>query len=375
MTTHAAAAEPSAAANGDNEPSFANLTVDHIEFYVTDLPATIERLSTGYGLDVLVPATRGTVEGAHESALLGRNRIRLLLTQALSEDHAAWTYLHRHGDGVANIALRVPDARAAYDELVARGAAPVTAPEQLAGCVTATVSGFGDVVHTLIERSSDVPHDRIPGLPDPRPAADSDDASLLTVDHFAICLPIGDLDKVTRFYTDVFDMQVIFEEKIEVGPMGMDSTVVQSPSGDVTFTLIEPMAGAEAGQIESFLVDHGGAGVQHVAFASDDIIRTVGIMAERGVAFLRTPATYYDMLTTRLTPLRHSVDGLRGLNILVDEDHDGQLFQIFTRSVHPRGTFFFEVIERIRARSFGSNNIRALYEAIELQRQTAGEPQ
>ncbi|MFG2761624.1 4-hydroxyphenylpyruvate dioxygenase [Streptomyces wuyuanensis] len=370
-----ATVEPSEASAGDHAARFADLSVDHIDFYVTDLPAAIERISTGYGLDVLIPATHGTAGGTHESALLGRNRIRLRLTQALSDEHAAWTYVQRHGEGVGNIALRVPDARAAYEELVTRGAAPVTPPEELDGCVIATVSGFGDVVHTLVERASDVPHDRIPGLPNPRLVTDSADMGLLNIDHFAVCLPIGDLDKVTRFYTDVFDMQVIFEEKIEVGPMGMDSTVVQSPSGDVTFTLIEPIAGAEAGQIESFLTDHGGAGVQHVAFASDDIIHAVGAMGERGVAFLRTPATYYDMLTNRLTPLRHSIDDLCGLNILVDEDHDGQLFQIFTRSTHPRGTFFFEVIERIRARSFGSNNIRALYEAIELQRQTAGEPQ
>ncbi|MGW7049923.1 4-hydroxyphenylpyruvate dioxygenase [Streptomyces avermitilis] len=374
MTTHTITASSSASAD-DHDPRLADLGVDHIEFFVTDLPATIERLNTGYGLDVLIPATRGTVGGPHESALLGRNRIRLLLTQALSEDHAAWTYVQQHGDGVANIALRVPDVRAAHSELVMRGAAEVAPPRHMDGCVTATVAGFGDVLHTLVERAAGVPQDRIPGLPDPRPVTDSEDVGLLSVDHFAICLPIGDLGKVTDFYTDVFDMQVIFEEKIEVGPMGMDSTVVQSPSGDVTFTLIEPMAGAEAGQIESFLADHGGAGVQHVAFASDDIIGAVGAMGERGVAFLRTPATYYDMLTARLTPLRYSLDDLRGLNVLVDQDHDGQLFQIFTRSVHPRGTFFFEVIERIRARTFGSNNVRALYEAIELQRRAEGEPQ
>ncbi|MGW7276662.1 4-hydroxyphenylpyruvate dioxygenase [Streptomyces sp. NPDC054864] len=374
MTTRPTAA-PSPDSADEQAPGLGDLNVDHIEFYVTDLSATIERLSTGYGLEVLVPVTHGTAGGAHESALLGRNRIRLLLTQALSEDHAAWTYVRQHGDGVADIALRVPDARAAHAELLARGATELAPPQETNGCLTATVRGFGDVVHTLVERASDIPHDRIPGLPDPLPVTSSDDIGLLSVDHLAVCLPVGDLDKVTRYYTDVFGMRVTFEEKIEVGPMGMDSTVVESPSGDVTFTLIEPMAGAEAGQIESFLADHGGAGVQHVAFASDDIIRAVGTMGERGVPFLSTPATYYDLLTTRLTPQRYSLNDLRSLNVLVDEDHDGQLFQIFTRSVHPRGTFFFEVIERIRARTFGSNNVRALYEAIELQRQSAGAPQ
>ncbi|WP_250924073.1 4-hydroxyphenylpyruvate dioxygenase [Streptomyces albipurpureus] len=342
--------------------------MDHVEFYVSDLRSSLEQLSSWYGFEVLVPPTRVEADGAHESALVGRNQIRLLLTQALVPEHPAWTYVQRHGDGVANIALSVPDVKSTHAELVTRGAVNVLSPNDADGCVTATVSGFGDVVHTLVERHPDVPGDRIPGLPVPVGVGDADTIGLRSIDHFAVCLPMGELPEVTRFYTDVFDMQVIFEEKIEVGPMGMDSTVVQSRSGDVTFTLIEPMPNVRAGQIESFIADHGGAGVQHVAFATDDVSRAVGTMAERGVPFLRTPATYYEMLVDRLTPLRYSIDELRDLNVLVDQDHDGQLFQIFTRSVHPRRTLFFEVIERIRARTFGSNNVRALYEAVELQR-------
>ncbi|MES4906467.1 MULTISPECIES: 4-hydroxyphenylpyruvate dioxygenase [unclassified Streptomyces] len=366
-------------------PTTADLTLDHIEFFVTDLEATVSELSAGYGLEVLVPPTRGNRGGDHRSALLGRNRIRLLVTQALSDDHPARAYVERHGDGVADIALRVTDVRATHAELVANGAVEVAPPREEDGCVTAAVVGFGDVIHTLVERRPGVSADRIPGLPEPRPLTAEgltaeeptaeDPVGLLNVDHFAVCLPLGELSEATRFYADVFDMPMVFKERIEVGPMGMNSAVVQSRSGDVTFTLIEPMPGARAGQIESFLADHGGAGVQHVAFATDDIVHSVGTMGGRGVPFLSTPGTYYDLLTARLTPLRHSVEQLRELSVLVDEDHDGQLFQIFTRSVHPRGTLFFEVIERIRATTFGSNNIRALYEAIELQRAAAAKEQ
>lgn len=358
----------------------AGLTLDHIEFFVTDVEATVSALSTGYGLQVLIPPTRGSRRGDHRSALLGRNRIRLLVTQALSDDHPARAYVERHGDGVADIALCATDVRASHAELMANGAVEVAPPQEEDGCVTAAVGGFGDVIHTLVERRPGVPVDRLPGLPEPRSATaeeltTDEPVGLLNIDHFAVCLPLGELSAAMRFYTDVFDMPVVFKERIEVGPMGMDSAVVQSRSGEVTFTLIEPMPGARAGQIESFLADHGGAGVQHVAFATDDIVHSVGTMGGRGVPFLNTPATYYDLLTARLTPLRHSVEQLRELSVLVDEDHDGQLFQIFTRSVHPRGTLFFEVIERIRATTFGSNNIRALYEAIELQRAAAAKGQ
>ncbi|MDX3228149.1 4-hydroxyphenylpyruvate dioxygenase [Streptomyces sp. ME19-01-6] len=371
-TTSATSTTHSAAVVVDDS-GLTGLTLDHIEFFVADLEATVSDLSAGYGLEVLVPPTRGSRGGDHRSALLGQNRIRLLVTEAISHDHPARAYVERHGDGVADIALRVTDVRTTLAELLAKGAVEVAPPREEDGCVTAAVAGFGDVIHTLVERRPGGSADRLPGLPEPHPLTTEDAVGLLNVDHFAVCLPLGELSPVTSFYTDVFDMPVVFKERIEVGPMGMDSAVVQSRSGEVTFTLIEPMSGARAGQIESFLADHGGAGVQHVAFATDDIAHSVGTMGGRGVPFLSTPATYYDLLTARLTPLRHSVEQLRELSVLVDEDHDGQLFQIFTRSVHPRGTFFFEVIERMRARTFGSNNIRALYEAIELQRAAAKE--
>ncbi|MFE3500594.1 4-hydroxyphenylpyruvate dioxygenase [Kitasatospora sp. NPDC059160] len=345
------------------------LALDHVEFYVTDLAADVARLTAEYGFDLLVPPTeRGASAERCVSALLGQAAIRLLLTQPLAAGHPATAYLARHEDGVAALALRVPDATAAYRALTGRGADGLRPPQAADGCVTAVVGAFGDVVHTLIERGPDVPADRIPGLPDAPPVTGAAEVGLRSVDHFAVCVPSGELRATVRHYQEVFGFRMVFEERIEVGALGMDSMVVQSPDHSVTLTLIEPLTPDAGGQIASFLADHGGAGVQHVAFSSQDAVHSVSTMAARGVPFLRTPSTYFDALPARLTPLRHSFDQLRELNLLVDQDHDGQLFQIFTRSQHPRGTFFFEVIERIRARNFGSNNIRALYEAVELQR-------
>ncbi|MFF9641143.1 4-hydroxyphenylpyruvate dioxygenase [Kitasatospora aureofaciens] len=358
----------------DTAPLPLELQLDHVEFYVADLAAELARLTTEYGFDLLVPPTeRGGTTERCVSALVGQAAVRLLLTQPLAAGHPATDYLARHDDGVAALALRVPDATAAYRTLTGRGADGLRPPQVVDGCVTAVVGAFGDVVHTLIERGPDVPADRIPGLPDAAPADQgpalaADAVGLRSVDHFAVCVPSGELRETVRHYCEVFGFRMIFEERIEVGALGMDSMVVQSPDHSVTLTLIEPLTPDAGGQIASFLADHGGAGVQHVAFSSQDAVHSVATMAARGVPFLRTPAAYFDALPARLTPLRHSLDQLRELNLLVDQDHDGQLFQIFTRSRHPRGTFFFEVIERIRARNFGSNNIRALYEAVELQR-------
>ncbi|MER5640145.1 4-hydroxyphenylpyruvate dioxygenase [Kitasatospora sp. NPDC002227] len=346
-----------------------SLELDHVEFYVADLAAETERLTAEYGFELLVPPTEhGPATERGRSALVGQGTVRLLLTQPLDRGHLATDYLARHGDGVASLALRVPDAAQAYGALTRRGALGLLPPRTEAGCVTAVVGGFGDVVHTLVERRPGTPAGRIPGLPDPAPVTGAGSVGLLSVDHFAVCVPSGQLRESVRSYCEVFGFSMIFEERIEVGALGMDSAVVQSPDHSVTLTLIEPLTPDAGGQIASFLADHGGAGVQHVAFASADAVESVSAMAARGVPFLRTPGTYFDALPTRLTPLKHSVDQLRDLHLLVDQDHDGQLFQIFTRSQHPRGTLFFEVIERIRARTFGSNNVRALYEAVELQR-------
>jgi 4-hydroxymandelate synthase len=336
--------------------------IDHAELHVADLAATVARLISSYGFEASAPVVRGSLGGEHLSVFLGQGRIRLLVVQALDEGHPARAFVERHGDGVAGIALGVDDPAAAHAQLVARGAVSVQPPLLLDGQQRATVAAFGDVVHHLVPRTTDDAG---------RPPADADAVGLRAVDHFAVCLPHGELEPAVRLYAEVFGLRVIFEENIVIGPLGMTSTVVQNASGEVTLTLIEPASQTEAGQIESFLADHGGAGVQHIAFSSDDAVRSVETMRRLGTPFLKAPSAYYDLLASRLTPRRHTVDQLRASDILVDEDHHGQLFQIFTRSEHPRRTFFFEVIERIQARSFGTNNIRALYEAVELERVAA----
>jgi 4-hydroxymandelate synthase len=258
---------------------------------------------------------------------------------------AAQDYVEAHGDGVVDIALRVPSASAAFAEAVARGAEPVG---------ETSVAAFGDVVHTFVSG--------------PLVAAPSGDSVLCRLDHFAVCLPAGDLRPTVAYYESALGFSKIFEEQIVIGAQAMDSQVVQSESGAVTLTLIEPDLSRDPGQVDEFVKEHGGAGVQHIAFETGDIVRTVATLRDRGVIFLNTPDTYYRQLPGRLALTSHTVDELHGLNILADEDHDGQLYQIFTRSTHPRGTFFLEVIERRGARTFGSGNIKALYEAVELDR-------
>ncbi|MFE0178954.1 4-hydroxyphenylpyruvate dioxygenase [Streptomyces sp. NPDC059002] len=344
----------------------ADLSIDHVELYVEDLDAAASSWVERYGFTVV-----GTGSSAdHRGIALRHGRIALVLTQAVSEQHPAAAYVLEHGDGVADIALRTADAEAAFHAAVARGALAHRHPAPHAGRVTAALRGFGDVVHTLVQRDPAEESGLPPGF-DPVPeggGAPAGDVGLVELDHIAVCLNAGDLGPMVDYYRDALGFRNIFEERIVVGTQAMESTAVQSPSGTVTLTLIEPDTSAATGQVDEFLKSHQGAGVQHLAFSARDAVRSVRELTGRGVTFLRTPSSYYDLLGRRVSLSERRLADLRATNVLAAEDHDGQLFQIFTASAHPRGTLFFEIIERQGAATFGSANIKALYEAVELER-------
>jgi 4-hydroxymandelate synthase len=341
--------------------------IDHIELYVGDARQAAFYYCTAFGFRLQGQGGPETGLKGQRSLLLSQGDIRMVLTSPLGADHPAAEFLRKHGDGVAVIALEVDDAEAAYEELVHRGAAPVSTPvkytEGDAVVTTAEVGGFADVTHRLVQRSG--PRTEfLPGvfrMSDVDSAADGD--LLRIIDHFAVCVPAGTLDETVRHYQDVFGFAQIFEEYIEVGEQGMYSKVVQSPSKLVTLTLIEPDTKRQRGQIDDFLAWHGGAGVQHIAFSTEGITGTVAALTTRGVRFANTPDSYYDALAERVTNLAVPAEELRAAGVLLDRDHWGQLLQIFTESMHVRRTLFLEIIERRGALTFGSGNIRALYEA------------
>ena len=353
---------------------------DHVEYYVDDLEKTAEGLCGSYGFRL---AGRSAASSGQRSVLLRHGRIKILLTAPASADDAVAAYLARHGDGIAMIAFTTDDVRQTFDRVVAAGgkglAAPSFAKSGHDRVGTALVGGFGDVTHKLVERTNP-DGEFAPGFIEMGPdgddqAADAvlargDDppeppAVLSELDHVAVCIPSGHLDRTVCFYRDVFDLAQIYDERIEVGTQAMLSKVVQDHDGLVTFTLIEPDTTREPGQIDDFLRAHDGTGVQHLAFRTPDIATAVAAFGGRGVEFLVAPAGYYQALEGRLGKLAIPLDVLRELNVLADRDRWGQMFQIFARSTHERRTFFFELIERQGALTFGTRNIRALYEALE----------
>ncbi|MFE9425646.1 VOC family protein [Kitasatospora sp. NPDC006697] len=320
-------------------------TITRVEYHCADAVQTAAEFQAGYGFRRAAeqPAARPGVRTVD----LRQGGIRLRLDSSERADHPVARYVERHGEGVAVLALGCTDPGAALERAERHGAAVLDRAGGL-------IAGFGDTALRFV--------------PLPEPAERTGGELLEALDHVAVCVPAGQLADAVRFCEAALGLHRIFGEYIEVGEQAMDSGVVQSASGEVTFTLIEPDTSRRAGQIDTFLAQHDGPGVQHLAFRTADIATAVRTARSNGVGFLSTPGTYYDGLAERLGGTAIPVGTLRELDVLVDQDHGGQLFQIFARSTHPRRTFFLELIERQGAGTFGTANIKALYEAVERQR-------
>ncbi|HEX9334978.1 MAG TPA: VOC family protein, partial [Pseudonocardiaceae bacterium] len=226
--------------------------IDHVEFYVANADEVAAKLCATYGFRV-----QGQVGGAadHRSVLIRQNDIQLLLTEGRTDTHPATLFVAKHGDGPATIALSTDDPDGALREAVAAGAVPVSAAAPLSD-VSATsrvrITGFGDVAHTFV-RSGELADTLVP-LAEPLAAGDSEPLELLDIlDHVALCVPDGELIPTVQYYEKVFGFSQIFEEYIEVGVQAMNSRVVQSPSGGVTLTILEPDTSRMPGQIDDFL--------------------------------------------------------------------------------------------------------------------------
>jgi 4-hydroxymandelate synthase len=331
--------------------------IEYIELYTGNKRSTLDYFVSSLGF---VPVAE-SADHERNSVLLRQGRVQVLVTTGPGTHQ----FLDAHGDGVANIALTCTDVAASRKAAVTAGARPA---DSVHG--SPAVSGFGGVCHTLLPAAA-YPGARLPpgrawmSLP-AGPACPAGRIRLL--DHVAVCVEGGSLAGYADFYMDAFGLARYSSEYVDIGDQAMDSVVVRSPSGDITFTLVAPDPSKGAGQLDAFLERNSGAGVQHLAFLVDDIIPAVGEFRDLGVKFLRTPATYYDMLAERFPDMRAEIAGLRAAHVLADRDEWGYLLQLFTRSPYERNTLFYELIQRRGARGFGSANIRALYEAVERDR-------
>jgi 4-hydroxyphenylpyruvate dioxygenase len=308
------------------------------------------------------------------SHVVQQGRIRLVLTGALESGSPIAAHHRKHGDGVKVIAVSVPDVDHAWAHATEHGAKAIHEPHDLSdehGTVRmATIATYGETLHTFVDRSQyDGPF--LPGFAER--SIGSDSHMLFGIDH--VVGNVESMEEWVEYYERVFGMREMIhfsDEDISTEYSALMSKVVADGRGVVKFPINEPAEGKRKSQIEEYLEYYEGAGAQHIAVSTRDIVATVASMRERGVEFLTIPPAYYDEVPARVPEVADQLDDLREQGILVDRDDEGYLLQIFTKPVGDRPTVFFEVIERHGARGFGDGNFKALFEAIEREQALRG---
>ena len=305
------------------------------------------------------------------SYALKQNDITLVLSSALRPNTEIGKFVEKHGDGVKFIALTCLDAKKAFEETTQRGAkayaVPATVNDADGEVGISGVHTYGDTVHLFVDRKkySGV---FLPGFKPIQNIKKTSEMGLLYIDHMVGNVDWSQMDQWAKYYHDVFGMQqlISFDDKdISTEFTALKSTVMTIETGLVKYPINEPAKGLKKSQIEEFIEFNSGPGVQHVAMATDDIIKTVSRMRDSGVEFLRVPDEYYDTLTSRVGEIQEDLKVLKELGVLVDRDDKGYLLQIFTKPLGDRPTLFFEIIQRRGGFSFGKGNFKALFQSIE----------
>ncbi|MBS1911285.1 MAG: 4-hydroxyphenylpyruvate dioxygenase [Bacteroidetes bacterium] len=352
------------------EDLFAIKGIHHLEFYVGNAKqaAYYYRRALGFTLRGYLGPETGVKDRA--SYFVQQGKIRFILTTPLHPDSAIAEHIKMHGDGVRDIAFEVEDAAEAYRITTERGARGVMPPnvssDHFGEVKTSTIATYGDTVHSFVERGS------YSGFFLPNFVERTDDLAegcgLKHVDHVVGNVDWNKMEETVNFYRDVFGFSrfVSFDDKdISTEYSALRSTVVANSNKWVKFPINEPAEGLKRSQIEEYVQFYKGAGVQHVAMESTNILETIAKMRANGVEFISVPEAYYSDLVERVGAIQEDVAELKALNILVDVDDKGYMLQIFTKPVEDRPTLFFEIIQRRGGESFGKGNFKALFEAIE----------
>jgi len=353
---------------------------DYLELYVGNAKQAAYFYEHAFGFTCTAYAGPETGVRDRASYVLEQSEIRLAITSGLAEGSEIARFACVHGDGVKDVALRVPDAGNAFRQAVQRGARAVVEPhwieDEFGRVELASIATYGDNLHTFVNRG-EYEGAFLPGYVSVGENGEPpSDIGLKTIDHVVGNVELGRMNHWVEFYerTMGFTELIHFsDEAIHTEYSALMSKVMTGGEGKIKFPINEPAAGKRKSQIEEYLEFYGGPGVQHVALATDDIVTTVDTLREHGVRFLvATPGAYYDDAVERVGEIDEDWDDIRRLGILADRDEEGYLLQIFTATAQDRPTLFFEVIERHGARGFGEGNFKALFEAIEREQALRG---
>ncbi len=344
--------------------------------------ASFYQLALGMELE----AYRGPETGHRESKsyVLRSGSARFVLTGGVTPESPALDHHRKHGDGVVDLAIEVPDVDKCIEHARVMGATILVEPHDESdehGTVRlAAIATYGETRHTLVDRS-DYRGPYLPGYVARSSTIARRDGHptrlFQAVDHCVGNVELGRMDEWVDFYNRVLgftNMAEFIGDDIATDYSALMSKVVASGNHRVKFPLNEPAIAAKKSQIDEYLEFYGGAGCQHIALATNDIVGSVDQLRDNGVEFLDTPYSYYDdpELRARIGEVRVPIEELKRRKILVDRDEDGYLLQIFTKPMGDRPTVFYEFIERHGSLGFGKGNFRALFEAIEREQDARG---
>ena len=354
------------------------LGTDYVELYVGNAKQAAHFYKTAFGFQDLAYAGLETGCKDFTSYVLQQGKIRLVLTTPFNSDSEMAKHLSKHGDGVKVIALWVDDAYNAFAQTTKRGAKPYMQPKEVSdenGVIKmAGIHTYGDTVHIFIERKN-YKGIFLPGYEKLETSYKPIPTGLKYIDHMVGNVEMGAMNTWSNFYRDVmgFANLVTFDDKdISTEYTALMSKVMTNGNGYIKFPINEPAVGKKKSQVEEYLDFYNGAGCQHIAVATDDIVFTISEMKKRGVDFLYVPGTYYDTVGERVGMIAEDMQVLKKWGIMVDRDEEGYLLQIFTKPVEDRPTLFFEIIQRKGAKSFGKGNFQALFESIEAEQARRG---
>lgn len=359
------------------------LGTDYVEFYVGNAKQAAHYYKTAFGYQSLAYAGLETGVRDRASYVLQQGKIRLVLTSPLTAESPINDHIVKHGDGVKVVALWVEDATKSFEETTKRGAKPYLEPtvekDEFGEVVRSGIYTYGETVHMFVERKN-YNGTFLPGYKDWKSDYNPAPTGLKYVDHMVGNVGWNEMNTWVKWYEDVmgFVNFLSFDDKqITTEYSALMSKVMSNGNGRIKFPINEPAEGKKKSQIEEYLDFYGGAGVQHVAIATDDIITTVSDLKARGVEFLsQPPQAYYDDVPNRLgvhrDAFKEDILEIQKLGIMVDADEEGYLLQIFTKPVEDRPTLFYEIIQRMGARGFGAGNFKALFESIEREQALRG---
>ncbi|TQI69496.1 4-hydroxyphenylpyruvate dioxygenase [Gramella sp. Hel_I_59] len=354
------------------------LGTDFVELYVGNAKQAAYYYQHAWGFQPIAYSGLETGRKDSVSYVMQQGKIRVVLTSPLQPEGDINAHIDKHGDGVKFVALWVDDARKSYEETTKRGAKSYVEPyvmeDENGKAVISGIHTYGETIHLFVERK-DYTGPFLPGYRIYNTKTQVPDTGLQFIDHMVGNVGWNEMDKWVEFYGKVmgFAQLVSFDDKdISTDYTALMSKVMSNGNGRIKFPINEPAEGKKKSQIEEYIDFYNGAGVQHIALATDNIIETVTALRDRGVEFLYVPETYYDDLLDRVGEIDEDLEPLKELGVLVDRDDEGYLLQIFTKPVLDRPTMFFEIIQRKGAQSFGKGNFKALFEAIEREQDLRG---